>query len=90
MSHRNRIVFAGIALVAAPPWRCRRRPAPLVSSGGKRPAAGVLERAWGWLSRLRPGRGTFTPGAGPVGKEGSAIDPDGRLHTGVSLPPALG
>ena len=86
MSHRNRIVFAGIALVAA---LALAMPAPARAVGflgGAYPMAGALERAWGWLTRL------VVPEAAPSPrlrarweKEGSAINPDGR--TSPSTPP---
>ena len=85
MSHRNRIVLATAALLAAL-FLAAPSPSHAAIQPWSLPVAGAWERAWTWLAHLLPGAAPKRPEAMQE-KEGSAINPNGGT-TSTTTPPA--
>lgn len=84
MSHRNRIVLATAALIAAL-FLAVPSPSHAAVQPWKLPLAGAWERAWSWLAQLLPGGAPQKPGVRQE-KEGSAINPNGATTSGTTAP----
>lgn len=82
MSHRNRIVLATAALVAAL-FLAAPAPSHAAVHPWQLPLAVSWERAWSWLAQLLPGGVLQKPTMGQR-KEGPVINPDGGKTSGTT------